>query len=876
MTPIQQIFLGMGAVPKKTYIDDIFSTYLWTGTGSAITINNGIDLSGEGGMVWEKQRDGTSDHNIVDTVRGASAGRLRANGSNAEGGTNYIASFNSTGFVTGTDSDVTGSGETFASFTFRRASGFFDCVKWQGNGTAGRQISHSLNCVPGMIIVKSRSTNNWYVYHRGTHDTSPEDYVLMLDGTDARIDAALFNDTLPTSTHFTLNGGDQVNGSGTDYVAYVFAGGEDQTTATSRSVDYDGTDDYLSIPDHADYELGSGDFTLECWVKTSVTSTDYRTVFGKWQGSGQFSYMIRSSNNDPANGWVFFYSTTGSAGGHTIVESGVNIHDGQWHHLAVTRTGGKVRLFTDGNLSKEENITATIYNSTAPVVIASDQGDQWFTGKISNVRIVNGTAVYTSAFRPPTEPLTNVTNTKLLCCNNSSVTGSTVCTGTITAGSSPTASTDSPFDDPAGFVFGDSEEGIVKCGSYVGNGSSDGTQVNLGWEPSFLLIKRASGGTGDWRMFDNMRGLSGNGVTDSFLEANTTDTEVSNLNCVDISSTGFELKSSDTNWNNTNDTYIYLAIRRSDGYVGKPAEAGADVFSMDTGVGSGEPAFDSTHVVDMAFTRQPASTHNWLLTNRLTGINYLTMNLTNAESDVADYKFDHMSGWAKDHASSYQSWMWKRHAGFDVVTYAGVASTYSASGVGSISVPHSLNAVPEMIWVKNRTYEDANGWAVYHKGLNGGTNPEQYRIRLQGTNAEDDNVGAWQDTAPTSTHFTLGTDRMVNQSPNSYLAMLFASVDGISKCGYFDGSDSEQTITTGFQPRLLILKATGPTNEYWYIFDTTRGWSSGNDATMWLNTTNAQWSSSNYGEPTSTGFTLPGNHAGTNDAGKKYIYYAHA
>ena len=80
---------------------------------------------------------------------------------------------------------------------------------------------------------------------------------------------------------------------------------------------------------------------------------------------------------------------------------------------------------------------------------------QWFNGNISNVRIVKGTAVYTSSFRPLTEPLTNVTNTKLLCCNNSSVTGSTVTPGTIApANNTPTASTDNPFDDSDGFKFG--------------------------------------------------------------------------------------------------------------------------------------------------------------------------------------------------------------------------------------------------------------------------------------------------------------------------------------------------------------------------------------------------------------------------------------
>ena len=105
--------------------------------------------------------------------------------------------------------------------------------------------------------------------------------------------------------------------------------------------------------------------------------------------------------------------------------------------------------------------------------------------------------------------------------------------------------------------------------------------------------------------------------------------------------------------------------------------------------------------------------------------------------------------------------------------------------------------------------------------------------------------------------------------------MLFASVDGISKCGYFDGDGSNpRTITVGFQPRLLIIKGITGSNQYWNIFDTTRGWASGNDSWMKLDLTSAA-GSHNFGEPTSTGFTLSDDNQ-VNANNEKYIYYAHA
>ena len=107
--------------------------------------------------------------------------------------------------------------------------------------------------------------------------------------------------------------------------------------------------------------------------------------------------------------------------------------------------------------------------------------------------------------------------------------------------------------------------------------------------------------------------------------------------------------------------------------------------------------------------------------------------------------------------------------------------------------------------------------------------------------------------------------------------MLFASVDGISKCGYYDGSASEVTITTGFQPRFVIIKETTTSGYPWIALDTTRGWGSGNDQWLQLNATDAQVSF-DQGAPTSTGFTVPAGSQSiyVNAANRKYIYYAHA
>ena len=136
----------------------------------------------------------------------------------------------------------------------------------------------------------------------------------------------------------------------------------------------------------------------------------------------------------------------------------------------------------------------------------------------------------------------------------------------------------------------------------------------------------------------------------------------------------------------------------------------------------------------------------------------------------------------------------------------------------------------------------------------------------------------WANTTPTESVFTIGSGAEVNENGYLYLALLFSSVDGISKLGSYTGTSSAQTITTGFSPRFLLIKQvsgnTGGTNRDWNVYDTVRGISSGNDKRLILNTTAAQ-NDGNYVDVSSTGFEVNSvNDVGAN--GNVYIYYAHA
>ena len=207
---------------EKIYVEDVFSTWLYTGTGATQTITNGIDLSGKGGLVWTKQRSQAVIHTLIDTARGAGnylvSSSTQANNNVADA----ITAFNSTGYSLGSRSWLNGSLETHVSWTFRKAPKFFDVVTWTGNGAASRAIAHNLGSQPGFITCKrTDGTTSWPCAHRGNGTTGIVG--MLLNDTGQGFSWSPYN-TYITSTTFDptqLSGSFNVNGA--TYVAYLFA-----------------------------------------------------------------------------------------------------------------------------------------------------------------------------------------------------------------------------------------------------------------------------------------------------------------------------------------------------------------------------------------------------------------------------------------------------------------------------------------------------------------------------------------------------------------------------------------------------------------------------------------------------------------------------
>jgi hypothetical protein len=214
---------GGGAVAVPQYIEDVFSTYLYTGNGSTQTITNGIDLSGKGGFVWFKNRGVAQEHRLFDTARGVT-NYLTLGGVDGvnpqDTSVPSLTAFNNNGFNIGNWTQINTSPDKYASWTWRKQPKFFDIVTWTGSG-ANRTIAHNLGSVPACIIVKNYSDGgDWQVYHRSLANTE----YLTLNSTAAKATGAtIWNSTTPTSTVFSIGTDATVNASGGTYVAYIFA-----------------------------------------------------------------------------------------------------------------------------------------------------------------------------------------------------------------------------------------------------------------------------------------------------------------------------------------------------------------------------------------------------------------------------------------------------------------------------------------------------------------------------------------------------------------------------------------------------------------------------------------------------------------------------
>jgi hypothetical protein len=385
-------------------------------------------------------------------------------------------------------------------------------------------------------------------------------------------------------------------------------------------------------------------------------------------------------------------------------------------------------------------------------------------------------------------------------------------------------------------------DNVISCGSLTMDGSGNPASVTLGYEPQMVIVKRTDS-TSNWYIEDNMRGLpvTGNGAQ---LYANTSGAEAAQ-NIAYPNATGFT-------WNIgiPSATYIYIAIRRGpmkvptsgtsvfdvQGYTGAPNKAITTGFPSSLVIERGKNLVGDTWVFDRL---RGGTASNWV---------YLKTNDTTAEStgSGAGISFATNTGYVNnwDTSGSIISWAFQRAPSFfDEVCYTGTGSART--------INHNLGVAPEMMIVKVRG-ANSGSWRVYHSALG----PTKLAT-LNLTNAAATLSTIWNDTAPTSSVFTVGTYGEVNLSGDTFVAYLFATCAGVSKVGSYTGTGTTLQVNCGFTggARFVLIKRTDSTGD-WYVWDTARGIVTANDPHLSLNTTAAEVTTDDTIDTDSTGFVV--------------------
>jgi hypothetical protein len=414
-------------------------------------------------------------------------------------------------------------------------------------------------------------------------------------------------------------------------------------------------------------------------------------------------------------------------------------------------------------------------------------------------------------------------------------------------------------------------DNVISCGSYTGTGAASNF-VNLGYEPQWLITKDITSAN-DWRVWDNMRGVTTGDVPDAWLIPNLANAESSGNQYVAFNANGFTLENLNGSINASGDTYIYIAIRR--GPMKVPTDA-TTVFGLSARSGTGANAtVTGGQTDDAVLVKNRGSAVASLFSSRLTGTGYLVTSATDAEVaagttilqanpwDVMDgVKVGTTSTITNASGNTFINYLFKRAPSFfDEVCYTGTGANTTQT--------HNLGVVPELMVVKRR--DSGGSWVVYSSAL-GAT---KY-VLFDSTSAALTSAVMWANTAPTSSVFTVNSSNSVNQSGGTYVAYLFATCAGVSKVGSYTGNGTTQAIACGFTggARFVLIKRTDSTGN-WYVYDTARGMTVLTDPYLLLNSTAAESATLGSVITSTGGFTVDATIlAAINTNAATYIFLA--
>lgn len=256
---------------------------------------------------------------------------------------------------------------------------------------------------------------------------------------------------------------------------------------------FNGSTDYLTIPDNTALQMLASDFTVECWFNTKdIAQANAQTLI--WLNGNTSAYAAVRLGLD-LTGIAFYLSTDGTT---WAVNTGAigTVKSNAWHHVAVTRSGSTFKVYLNGvQIGTNYTVSGSLYAGTLNYIgsvnytAVSGTPFRQMNGYISNVRVVKGTALYTTTFTPPTQPLTAVSSTSLLTLqtksayNNNTYQETSSYNNLLTPSGTPSQGTFSPFSPSEWSTYFNGSTDALEFPSWfnLGSGASAATFTLEAW-----------------------------------------------------------------------------------------------------------------------------------------------------------------------------------------------------------------------------------------------------------------------------------------------------------------------------------------------------------------------------------------------------------
>lgn len=283
-------------------------------------------------------------------------------------------------------------------------------------------------------------------------------YVSLLlhgDGTNNATNSTIIDSS--TNNLTVTAGGTPAQGTGSPY------------SQTGWSMAFNGSTDYLSTSSSASFLPGTSPFTVEAWVYLTASPSVEGQIWGRNTYGSSSDYVVTVKPTRVVG--IYFNSTV------TYYSNSTTIPIGIWTHIAVIRDGASVTVYVNGVGQTTSISTSASANNTGTgnwTIGASNNSNSYFPGYISNLRMVNGTAIYTSAFIPPASPLSAISGTVLLTLQSNRIIDNSTNNFALTASGTPSIQAASPFEPASDW------SSSINSGSIYFNGSTDYLTIPTG------------------------------------------------------------------------------------------------------------------------------------------------------------------------------------------------------------------------------------------------------------------------------------------------------------------------------------------------------------------------------------------------------------